>query len=94
MSITFFEIEFFKDSTYKWAFFVAIENFMIFLFFLISYESVPSWFKFMKQIEFEYVTRVLGSEYKKNLKLDADKIDNLGVEIKDDIDVTDIKIEE
>ena len=89
-SITFFEVDYFKDSQYKWYFFIGFENFLVFLFFIISYDSLPSWFKFLKQIRFEYVTRVHDSEYKKNTKLDGNKIDNTimgGIYFKEEVEI-------
>lgn len=63
-SIAFFEIDAMKDSVYRWYMLFSVENFIIFLFFIINYSSLPNWFSFLDQIKFNFITKVLRSEYK------------------------------
>jgi hypothetical protein len=53
-SIAFFEIDAVKDSVYRWYMLFVVENFIIFLFFIINYSSLPSWFTYLDQIKFNY----------------------------------------
>ena len=55
-----------KDSPYKWPILFAVENVMIFLYFIISYGYLPSWFNYIEQIRYGYTLTVLRKDLNDN----------------------------
>jgi hypothetical protein len=62
-SLAFFTIDFVRNSIYKWPSLFIVENIIVLVFFLASYDNLPKWFPYIDQIKHNYIVKVLRSDF-------------------------------